>query len=221
MFTGTTFDEVHRTASGLLDRLIRADGVANHRFFAALNDPKSTARDLADLVHALCTVHGEHPGLIDAAFNASVAIDALPWLMDASAGFAVERTYLAQVTAAVGPLPSTHGQAESQAALIGQHQAFGLLGSSTRVGCAVGAVAAFMVDWTAMRRLLDRAADRCGIDRSAIQLPSREDTDAVIDRIGATPSAERAIIFGAQQVFAQHRGLWNLLETRAGARHAA
>jgi hypothetical protein len=32
---------------------------------------------------------------------------------------------------------------------------------------------------------------------------------------------ERAMLFGAQQVFAQHRGLWDLLEARTSARNRA
>ena len=36
--------------------------------------------------------------------------------------------------------------------------------------------------------------------------------------LGAQPSAERAMAFGARQLLAQHRGLWDLLEARASAR---
>jgi hypothetical protein len=32
------------------------------------------------------------------------------------------------------------------------------------------------------------------------------------------PAMERAISFGAQQLFSQHRGLWDLLEARCVAR---
>ena len=35
---------------------------------------------------------------------------------------------------------------------------------------------------------------------------------------GVLARAGRAMLFGAQQVFAQHRGLWDLLEARASAR---
>jgi hypothetical protein len=33
-----------------------------------------------------------------------------------------------------------------------------------------------------------------------------------------SPAMERAISFGAQQILAQHRGLWDLLEARQLAR---
>ena len=38
------------------------------------------------------------------------------------------------------------------------------------------------------------------------------------DAVDAAPGVERALAFGAQQVLAQHRGLWALLESRAAAR---
>jgi hypothetical protein len=40
---------------------------------------------------------------------------------------------------------------------------------------------------------------------------------ALIEAAG-TPAIERAILFGAQQLLVQHRGLWDLLEARAEAR---
>jgi hypothetical protein len=41
------------------------------------------------------------------------------------------------------------------------------------------------------------------------------------DQLAAAPSAQRALLFGAEQILLQHRGLWELLETRHGARAAA
>jgi hypothetical protein len=37
--------------------------------------------------------------------------------------------------------------------------------------------------------------------------------------LAGTPATERAITFGAQQLLAQHRGLWSLLDARASARN--
>ena len=43
----------------------------------------------------------------------------------------------------------------------------------------------------------------------------------VATRAAETPGIERAILFGAQQLLIQHRGLWDLLETRHSARRDA
>ncbi|HXH17091.1 MAG TPA: hypothetical protein VNJ10_13270 [Sphingomonas sp.] len=144
--------------------------------------------------------------------------DARDWLASTAPGFVAERTYLAYLTAAVGPLPSTPGQAESEAALIGERHALDMLARSERIGCATGAAAALVYDWTAIRRVLDIAAERFGVTVPASTLPPEPDTAAAIATLGATPRCERAILFGAQQLFAQHRGLWSLLEARASAR---
>ncbi|MEX6641314.1 hypothetical protein V2A36_33310, partial [Pseudomonas aeruginosa] len=80
-----------------------------------------------------------------------------------ASGFADERTYLAHLTAAVGPLPSTPGQAESESALVGERHALEMLARSERRGCATGAVAALLYDWRAIRRVLDVAAERFGV----------------------------------------------------------
>ena len=73
-------------------------------------------------------------------------------------------------------------------------------------------------DWTAIRAMLDVAADYFGLDVPAPTLPSTADTAAAITDLGSAPGPQRAILFGAQQLFAQHRGLWALLEARASAR---
>jgi hypothetical protein len=39
--------------------------------------------------------------------------------------------------------------------------------------------------------------------------------------VADSPSFERAMSFGAQQLLAQHRGLWDLLEARQAARAEA
>ncbi|HVJ02931.1 MAG TPA: hypothetical protein VM662_12165, partial [Sphingomonas sp.] len=85
-------------------------------------------------------------------------------------------------------------------------------------GCATGAAVAVVLDWTVVRGVLERAAVRLGLDAPAITLPLAEETVTVVDTLAREGMMERAMLFGAQQVFAQHRGLWDLLEARAGAR---
>ena len=201
--------------SGVLARLAAADGAVAHRWCRHLADPGAQQRDLGDCVHALCILHGHHPGLADAAHEHGALPAAAAWLSDAARGFAAERGYLARIAAAAGPLPSTPGHSESQAIVAGQRHALEMLARSDRGGCAIGAVAALIGDWQAIRRILDAAATRYGIVAPPPALPSLADAAATIPMSAAV---DRAVGFGAEQLLAQHRGLWSLLEARAEAR---
>jgi hypothetical protein len=201
-----------------LVRLGAADGSAVHPHLRRLTAGGAGQRNLSDAVHALCSVHGHHPGMIADVRTRGVQPDATEWLGDAAAGFAGERGYLAQLTAAVGPLPSTPGQAVSESALVAERHALEMLARSERTGCATGAAAALVLDWTAIRRVLDVAATRFGLAVPPSTFPPESETAAAIAVLAASPGCERAILFGAQQLFAQHRGLWSLLEARASAR---
>jgi len=65
---------------------------------------------------------------------------------------------------------------------------------------------------------MDRAAERFGLIPPRCTLPQAAETAAAIRTVAAAPAAERALSFGAQQLLAQHRGLWDLLESRQVAR---
>ncbi|BCA61719.1 hypothetical protein HMP09_0953 [Sphingomonas sp. HMP9] len=207
-----------RSAWDALVALAEADGSASHPHQARLIAGGPGQRNLSDAVHALCAVHGDHPGLIADVLARAVQPEASDWLAIASSGFADERTYLAHLTAAVGPLPSTPGQAETESALVGERHALEMLARSERRGCATGAVASLLHDWHAIRRVLDAAAERFGVAIPPLTIPSETDTAAIIADLGASPGCQRAILFGAQQLFAQHRCLWSLLEARSSAR---
>lgn len=199
-------------------RLAKTMGAATHPHWHALIEPRAEQRDLADAVHALCAVHGRHPGMIDAALARHAQEAAHDWLDAASHGFSGERAYLAHLTAAAGPLPSTPGQAVTEGAFAGQRHALEMLAGSDRGGCATGAVAALILDWQAFRTMLDSAAERFGVPAASHTLPDEDDTAAIVAALGDTPACERAILFGAQQLFAQHRGFLDLLEARRSAR---
>lgn len=199
-------------AGATLRRLLAADGTAAHPFAMRLAAPKAAARDLGDAVHALCAVYGHHPDLLTVAAGLSAQAVERDWLHEAAAGFAVERSGLARLVAAAGPLPSTPGQAETSAALNAERHTLEMLARSERAGVALGAAAALVGDWQAIRGVLARAADRFGTELHPV---AALDVDALLDRTGAL---ERAVGFGAQQLLAQHRGLWSLLEARASAR---
>lgn len=201
-----------RGADSTLGRLLVSDGSAAHPHFARLSLPRSAARDLADAVHALCTVYGPHPDLLTTAADRCDDKMACTWLTAAAAGFADERLLLSRLMAAAGPLPSTPGQAETAAALTIERHSLEMLARSERHGVALGAAAALIGDWGAIRQVLARAADRFGLVFATAALPDPDTllTDAVWP--------ERAVAFGAQQLLAQHRGLWTLLDARASAR---
>ncbi len=207
-----------RSAWDAFVTLADADGSAAHPHHARLTAGGPGQRNLSDAVHALCAVHGDHPGLIADVLARAIQPEASDWLSVAASGFVDERTYLAHLTAAVGPLPSTPGQAETESALVGERHALEMLARSERRGCATGAVAALLHDWRTIRRVLDVAAERFGVTVPALTIPSQTDTAAIIAELGTSPGCQRAILFGAQQLFAQHRGLWSLLEARSSAR---
>lgn len=205
----------------LLLALVAEEGSLAHPYPGApvLREGASAWRNLADVVHTFCTLHGRHPGVIDlAAENPHPA--AAAWLEQARPAFAVERSLLARLVVAAGPAPSTPGQAQTEAALFGQRHALETLARSERNGCALGAAMALALDWRAIRGVLDLAADRFGVSSEVLTLPSIDDTTHTIGAVAETVAVERALFFGAQQLLLQHRGLWTLLEAREAARRA-
>ena len=199
---------------------VAANGLAAHRHAAHLAQVSGpdAARDLADTVHLLCSLYGRHPGLVELALGHAPAGPARDWLTAASAAFERERLYLVRLTAAVGPLPSTPGSAETESVLGHQRHAIETLALSERRGCALGATTALVADWIAVRGVLDRAAVRMGVDIPLCSLPDAASLGAVIDAAVDGMPAERALSFGAEQLLLQNIGLFDLLEARASAR---
>lgn len=216
------FEPAHASSFGegwdTMIALASNDGSAQHPMCLRLAQPSALARDVADAIHALCMLHGRQPGLLDHALTRNRQPAWAAWFEAAVDGFAGERALLARLAAAVGPSPSTPGQAESEATIVAQRHALDALAQSDRSGCAIGAAVAFVIDWAAIRHILDAAALRLGIEARLASLPNASDSATIIAAAAERPAAERAIAFGAQQVLAQHRGLWDLLEARASAR---
>lgn len=203
--------------AGSIAALAASDGCADHAILRRLAQAAVAGRDIADAVHALCAVHGRLTNVFEEARARAVpGLDAL-WLGQAAEAFGVERANLARLTAAVGPLPSTPGQAESDAAFAAQRHAFDMLARSDRTGCAIGAAMALVIDWHAFRTILDTAATRVGVAALPFGLPGIGEIVALATDALPAP-VRRAIAFGAQQTFAQHRGLCDLIEARAIAR---
>ena len=210
--------QVSNVAEAQLAR-VSGNGCARHPHLHALVEGSGphSGRDLADAVHLLCGLHGRHPGLIELALTQSADSATRPWLAHASEAFERERLYLVRLTSAVGPLPSTPGAAETEASLVAQRHALEILAASERTGCALGAATALVGDWWSIRRLLDRAASRAGLDCPAPSLPDEASLVEIIEQSSDTASG-RALAFGGEQLLLQHRALFDLLEARASAR---
>jgi hypothetical protein len=207
-------------AQPLLAQLVNGEGSARHPYLSSevLRIGRNAARNLADVIHHLTLLHGRHPGVVDQAALHTAQPEVRDWRLAATDGFARERSYLTKLAVAIGPLPSTPGQAETESAVLSQRHALEMLAQSDRVGCAFGAAAALVMDWNKIRILLDFAADRLGVDVPQMLTPSDEQTEAAAAAITTSASIERAIGFGAQQLLVQHRGLWDLMQARQIAR---
>jgi hypothetical protein len=199
---------------------VASEGCARHPYLNSLLEAsgRHSGRDLADAVHLLCNLHGRYPGLIELALQRCPKGPVQDWLSRASEAFERERLYLVRLTSAVGPLPSTPGAAETETSLVAARHALETLAMSERGGCALGAATALVGDWWPVRRLLDRAATRVGIEAPAPSLPDEASVVLVIDHGSDSPASSRALAFGGEQLLLQHRALFDLLEARAEAR---
>lgn len=209
----------------IIDTHVVGEGSATHPHIAALvtggtYHSTRSLHDLADTVHYLVMLHGRYPGVIDHAASRSTENAARQWILTAAAAFASERSFLTQLSVVLGPVPSTSGQNVCDTTVLQQRHALDMLAQSDRRGCALGAAAALTLDWLAIRRLLDNAALRAGIEPAASMLPSREETIAVINAVAVDEGTSRAIQFGTRQLLGQHRGLWDLLKSRTEIRLA-
>lgn len=214
-------DTAGRARTGaLLLACVSEHGTPTHAYFKSesLVSGHEAARSLADAIHFLCALHGRHPGIIDHAATRTVEPGARAWLASAGAAMAVERSYLTRLAVAAGPMPSTPGGAGSEAAILAQRGALATLAQSDRRGCALGAALAFAAEWASIRNVLDTAAKRLGVEPPPCLLDGSDVLEDVADDAGQAPSTQRAILFGAQQLALQHRGLWDLLEARQQAR---
>lgn len=205
--------------TGLL-ALVANDGSAAHRYLAsgAMMHGPDAARNAADAVHHLALLHARHPGILDHAVSRTADPAARSLIEAMAEAFAAERHLLTRLVVSVGPLPSTPGQAEAESAVLAQHHAIDMLGLSDRNGCATGAALALVADWAAIRPTLDHCAGRLGVDEPATWLAPPPALASVLADVEFGIAAERAMLFGAQQIVAQHRGLWDLLEARSIAR---
>ena len=209
-----------RGVAELLDSLVASDGTGAHPHVraGALSSGPDAMRNLADAVHFLCLLHGRYPGVIDNAARKAVDPASRQWMDQAADAFVQERAFLSKIAAAVGPMPSTQGQAQCEAAVAAQRKAIDMLAESDRHGCAVGAAIALTLDWRTIRVLLDISAQRLDMTSPTCTLPDLPGTARLAGTVADSPAVERAMLFGAQQLITQHSGLWDLMAVRAESR---
>lgn len=183
-----------------------------------LRSPYKYARGalVADVAHFINISHGRHPGIIDHAAHKIVDDAARKWLIRAIDAFAAERAFLNALTVAAGPERRHIGENKVAALINGQAKNFEMLATSDRKGCPVGAALAFAIDWQRSRPLLAAVAFHVGMDVPPCTLPDIVECSALAEKLGQTDSYARAMRFGAEQILAQQRGLWQLI----AARHA-
>jgi hypothetical protein len=202
-----------------LTALVVSEASASHPHVQSLLslDNARDARNAADALHHLSMLHGRHPGVVDHAAASTRDTASRQSLFSLADAFEVERHSLGRLVVAAGPIPSTPGQAQTEASVIAQHHAIDMLAQSERQGCALGAAIALALDWHTIRCVMNAAAKRFSVDLPACNLPSMASLAAIVD--GCKGAAlERAFLFGGQQIVSQHRGLWDLLESRSVAR---
>jgi hypothetical protein len=204
------------TVTRAIDALVASEGALSHPYVRSrkLIEGRDATRNLADAVHFFGLIHGRQPGLMDFAETRAVHDNERHWFEQAVNAFARERAYLSALSAAAGPMPSTAGQQQCEQAALAQGHAIDMLGQSERTGCALGAALALALDWRAVRSVLDAAAARLDVAARPAALPDLQETFDLADSHSGKPAVERAMLFGAQQLLAQHRGLWDLLSTR-------
>lgn len=211
-------EELSGTILGLVD-----DGTAAHSYAApavagARDSFAHNLVDFADFVHLVTMLHGHSPGLIDDAAIRTTEVPARVWLLKAIEGFGTERDFLHRLCVAAGPVPSTPGQSSASTVIAQQSHAIQMLAQSERRGCALGTAVTLVLEWDSIRRILDIGAIRLGIEPPELTLPLRQETSALLAALPEQARLSRAIMFGATQLLAQHRGMWDLLKARHDAR---
>ncbi len=207
-------------AAAMYATIVSQEATASHPHVQTLLslDSADASRNAADAIHHLSMLHGRHPGVVDHASARTASDSARLAMFKIADAFSLEREFLARLVVAAGPIPSTPGQAETEASVIAQRHAIEMLAQSDRQGCAFGAAVAMAYDWHAIRPVLNVAARRFGLDAPVMVLSQPSELVNIASLACATAAIERAMLFGVQQIATQHRGLWDLLEVRAKAR---
>ncbi|MGE4430197.1 MAG: hypothetical protein AB7E05_05565 [Sphingobium sp.] len=206
-----------------VDALVAKHGSQSHShvqmLLALTQEPNSHPLPLlADAVHYLCLLHGRFPGVVDHAARYVTANAARQWVIRICDAFAEERAYLTRLAVVVGPAPSTTSHSSTDSSVLQLRHTLDMLAQSERRGCALGAATTLALDWAGIRRLLDHAALRSGMEPPRPSMPDRAATLAILRDSDADELMARAIHFGGRQLLHQHQSLWSLLAERAALR---
>ncbi len=206
-----------------LAALVATSGSAGHPHVRRLAEVRAdTSRELvADTLHYLCILHGRQPSFAEVAARLGDTFAPRSWLDAAATAFAGERARISQLSVAAGAPRAEPGQISTEELVAGQRQALLTLVRSDRRGCLLGAVAATLLDWEAVHDALAPIGDRVGVPyaRPDGDWPARAETLAIIDEAAdGGPLIGRAILFAAQQVVAQQRAFWDVLDARHAVR---
>ncbi|APG62750.1 hypothetical protein LPB140_08055 [Sphingorhabdus lutea] len=198
-------------------------GMAIDKLTQYLNDPDDKHRRHrsllvgqlhADICHFLNLCHGQQPGVVDYAENKITGDEAKIWAAKAAIGFGKERDLLNQLTIAAGPPARQAGHDMALHLTQDQPKNLAMLASSDRKGCALGCAMGFVADWHIIRDLLNSLSMKFDLPKSELTLPSIAETMEICVIEGNGPALQRAIRFGFEQVCAQQKGFWAIIDAR-------
>lgn len=217
------FEAGFQDGAMIVDSLVAKDGSATHPHVQALQSATTTPTSqplplLADVAHYLGLLYGKFPSVMEYAATHITDNAARKWLIDTCDAFTEERAFLARLAVELGPVPSTSNHSSSDATVLQLRHTLEMLSQSERRGCSLGAATTLALDWATIRRLLDQAAIRIGLEPFLSAMPDRNTTLAVLRNLNGDDLMMRAIRFGGRQLLHQHHSLWTMLQQRAGAR---
>lgn len=200
-----------------LEAMLAASGATGHEFVAALSQGRRLSRStFADVAHLLGLLHGNRPSVFEIV-SQSPLVPSPAWLHAAMRAFAREREVVAQLILITGPPPSRAGQTSVEMSVTATRNALATLAGSDRLGCAIGAAVALLLDWEAISaavRQIGREFDVNLADRHD-EWPSRHESLGAVELAASLPGGERAVRFGFQTLLGQHFDFWNIIQCRA------
>ena len=198
--------------------MLATSGATGHAYVAALSRAATARREtVADIAHLLALLHGNRPSVFEIVAQSPLA-PCPEWLQAATRGFAREREKIAQLVLAAGPPPARAGQTSVEMSVSATRNALATVAGSDRLGCAIGASAALLLDWDAISVVLGRLGHAVGIELSPRhgEWPGREASIAALEMAISLPGGDRAVRFGFQALLGQHHDFWTIVESRAG-----
>lgn len=201
-----------------LENIFQSRSCQNHPFIVELAaNPQLYARTtFADVLHHLGLLYGTRPNFFDI-IEVYTPVELRDWLTLARDSFAYERSLVTKLVVAAGPPPARIGQTRVSTAVDSARHALLTLAGSERLGCALGAAGALVLDWAAVGHLLRQIAATLDIEaiQPAYTKPSVTDCYNMLEIAATLPAGERAVLFGFQALLSQHRAFWDIVASRS------